>query len=84
MTLTVILIGSIATWTYWLTGGLGGSFDLSRHNVPLDQIVSGGPPKDWIPALLSPQFVTASEASFLEPEDRVLALSRGKEAKADS
>ena len=80
--LTVILIGSIATWTYWLTGGLGGDFDLSRHNVPLDQIVSGGPPKDWIPALLSPQFVTASEASFLKPEDRVLALSRGKEAKA--
>ncbi len=80
--LTLILIGSVATWTYRIVGGAREAFDLSRHNVPLDQIVSGGPSKDGIPALLSPQFVTASEASFLKPEDRVLALSRGKEAKA--
>ena len=82
ITMTVLLTGSVVAWTYWLAGGSGGDFDLSRHSVPFDQIVSGGPPKDGIPALLSPQFVTASEASFLKPEDRVLALSRDKEAKA--
>ncbi len=57
-------------------------FDLSKHSVPLDQIVSGGPGKDGIPAILKPAFVTAREATFLEDDDRVLGLSRGGEAKA--
>ena len=57
-------------------------FDLSRHNIPLDQIVSGGPGKDGIPAILKPVFIPASEATFLTEEDRVLGISRGKEVKA--
>lgn len=40
-------------------------FDLSKHSVPLDQIVDGGPGKDGIPALLTPQFVSVPEAAFL-------------------
>lgn len=68
----------------WL--GLGqrsaGNFDLSKHSVPLEQIVGGGPGKDGIPALLSPKFVLASGAWFLKEEDRVLGLSMGTEAKA--
>ncbi|MBI4400724.1 MAG: DUF3179 domain-containing protein [Nitrospirae bacterium] len=59
-----------------------GNFDLSKHNVPLDQIVSGGPGKDGIPAILKPVFIPASEATFLTVEDRILGLSQGREAKA--
>ncbi|MBI3810350.1 MAG: DUF3179 domain-containing protein [Nitrospirae bacterium] len=71
-----------------LLGALGfslrssGEFDLSKHNVPLDQIVSGGPGKDGIPALLKPVFVPVREANFLKDEERILGLSRGSEAKA--
>lgn len=57
-------------------------FDLSKHSVPLAQIVSGGPGKDGIPAILKPVFVSAGEAAFLRAEDRVLGLSRRGEAKA--
>ncbi len=83
-------------WTVFLTGGsvlvfiawLGfgktptSVFDTSRHSVPLEQIVDGGPGKDGIPAILRPQFVRASEASFLADRDRVLGLAQGSEIKA--
>ncbi len=64
----------------WVTGR--GGFDLSTHSVPPEQIMDGGPRKDGIPAILTPRFVTASQADFLNNNDRVLALSRGREAKA--
>lgn len=68
----------------WLTSyaQAANGFDLSKHSVPLDQIVSGGPGKDGIPAILKPIFVSAGEAAFLRAEDRVLGLSQGGEAKA--
>jgi hypothetical protein len=59
-----------------------GDFDLSKHSVPLDQIVPGGPGKDGIPAILKPVFVPAREVSFLKDEDRILGLNQGGEAKA--
>lgn len=60
------------------------SFDLTRHSVPLDQIVDGGPGKDGIPAILNPRFVSISAATFLRDSDRVLGLRLGAEAKAYS
>ncbi len=77
-----VAVGSLVVTASWVTGRGSGAFDLSQHTVPLDQIVSGGPPKDGIPALLEPQFMTASEAWFLRDRDRVLGLSQGGEAKA--
>ncbi len=74
-------VAALAVAGPWVTGQMS-SFDLSRHTVPVDQIMSGGPPKDGIPALLAPKFVPGSEASFLEDDDRVLGVSRGGEAKA--
>ncbi len=57
-------------------------FDFSQHSVPLDQILSGGPPKDGIPAILKPVFIKAAEAGFLNEQDRILGLVGGGEAKA--
>lgn len=57
-------------------------FDLSRHSIPPEEIISGGPPRDGIPAIMNPKFVSARHASFLGPEDRVLGIFWGKEAKA--
>jgi hypothetical protein len=58
------------------------AFDLSRHIVPPDEIMGGGPTKDGIPALTNPKFVRAREADFLADNEQVLGLAHGGEAKA--
>ena len=41
---------------------VGWSTDFSKHSVSLDEILSGGPPKDGIPAIDNPRFVSVREA----------------------
>lgn len=43
-------------------------FNLEKSIVPKDEILSGGPPKDGIPALLKPKFIRPDEAEFLRPK----------------
>lgn len=51
--------------------------------VPLDEIVSGGPPPDGIPAIDNPKFVTPKEAdAWLNLKEPVLALEVNGEARA--
>jgi hypothetical protein len=57
-------------------------FDLSTHSIPVDEIESGGPAKDAIPALSDPVFVNADRATFLEPNDIVLGVEIDGRAKA--
>ncbi len=57
-------------------------FDLTRHSVSPGQILNGGPPKDGIPAILDPKFVSASTATFLMPDDRVIGVFVHAKAKA--
>ncbi len=57
-------------------------FDLSRHSIPLEEILSGGPPKDGIPAIMKTKFVDSKKALFLKAEDRILGFSYNGEAKA--
>ena len=55
--------------------GAEGEFatDFSRHSVPYSEILSGGPPKDGIPAINDPQFVGVEEAdSWIEPKEPVI------------
>jgi hypothetical protein len=57
--------------------------DFSRHTVPLDEIRSGGPPRDGIPPIDHPQFVTfASVNSWLHDREPVIAVHRNGVAKA--
>jgi hypothetical protein len=58
------------------------SWDFSRSSIPVEQIQSGGPPRDGIPALSDPVFVSASEAVFLSGDDLVLGVEIGGEARA--
>ncbi len=69
----ILLIGSLV----FLMG-----FDFSKHSIPLDEILSGGPEKDGIPAILKPKFMPADRADFLKNDDRVLAFESNGEAKA--
>ncbi|OLQ72827.1 hypothetical protein BIT28_06475 [Photobacterium proteolyticum] len=57
-------------------------FTLDRLTVPVEQILSGGPGKDGIPAILKPNFVSASKAHFLKGHDTVLGLTMNGESRA--
>lgn len=59
-----------------------GEFDVSKHSLPLKEILSGGVPKDGIPAILKPKFIAAKKASFMKDKDIVLGISQGSVAKA--
>jgi Protein of unknown function (DUF3179) len=69
--------------TYIPAGSGQKPFDVTRHVIALDQIESGGPPKNGIPALDRPAFVSASEADrTLKAEDIILGVQFGGVAKA--
>lgn len=61
--------------------GLSG-FHVDNAIVPQAEILSGGPPKDGIPALLKPRFVQPDQAAFLDPSDQVFGVRIGKKARA--
>lgn len=80
--LLFLVIGTFMAEWCGLVGPSSANFDLSKHSVPLDQIIAGGPGKDGIPSLLHPSFVLAPDVTFLQGDDRVLGISEGREAKA--
>lgn len=57
-------------------------FDVSNSIVHLDEFMSGGPPKDGIPSLDKPHFVSARNAEFLRNDDQVAGLVIDGQAKA--
>lgn len=62
--------------------GRRASFSFENAAVPVNQIRSGGVPKDGIPALTDPEVVTPDEARYLRPSDRVIGVAIGNEARA--
>lgn len=47
-----------------------------RHSIPLNEILSGGPPKDGIPSIDNPKFVEISDAdTYLSDDNPGLGLS---------
>ena len=57
-------------------------FSLDNALVPKEEILSGGVPKDGIPAILEPKFIEAQNANFLKPDDKVIGVHLGGQAKA--
>ena len=57
-------------------------FDLTRHSVPIDQVLDGGPPKDGIPAIMEPKFIPAAKAAFVTPNDEVVGVLFKRKARA--
>jgi hypothetical protein len=59
------------------------STDFSKHIVPYREVFSGGPPKDGIPAIDEPKFVSVKVAdSWLKPVEPVILVEVGQEARA--
>ena len=57
-------------------------FDLSESIVPAGKIKRGSVPRDGIPSIDNPKFVSAENADFLRGRDRVLGVFRNGIAKA--
>ena len=76
MGMLAILLLSCNTYALW------NGFQVEPHSIPLEEILSGGPPKDGIPALMAPRFLPADEVDFLSPEDRVLGIQGAHQTKA--
>ena len=57
-------------------------FDVTRHTIDIEEIRGGGPPKNGIPALVEPSFVSSAEAGPLRSGDIVLGVSLGGVSKA--
>ena len=56
--------------------------DFSRHNVPYSEIRSGGPPKDGIPAVDEPRFISVEEADeWIEPQEPIILVQAGGETR---
>ncbi len=50
----------------------------TKHSIPLEDIVSGGPPKDGIPSIDQPRFVSTVEGDrFLDDAEPGLAYMAG-------
>ena len=57
--------------------------DFSRRTVELDSIRSGGPPKDGIPSIDEPRFVSVGAArEWIEPKEPVIVVALGGEVRA--
>ena len=57
--------------------------DFSRHTVPYDEILSGGPARDGIPPIDAPKFITPEAASkWLGDQEPVIAFELSGDARA--
>ena len=57
-------------------------WDFSNNKVPVDEIRSGGPPKDGIPALSNPVYLSADKAHFMRDKEQVIGVYLNGVAKA--
>ena len=73
-----IIISAILLALFFIVSG----FNTDNAIVPKHDILSGGPPKDGIPAILEPKFLSPEAASYLNDSDQVIGIQIGAEARA--
>ena len=56
-------------------------FNVENASVPLEAILRGGPPRDGIPSIDRPRFVSAAQAGLAD-DDRLLGLGINGHARA--
>lgn len=62
------------TFIFLVISASAAAFDYSNPVIPVEEIISGGPEKDAIPALTDPQTTGAAQADYLLPHDRILGV----------
>ncbi len=82
------IILTLLVATFIIVGSLpgpstGGTQQTDNHLVPIDQIVSGGPPPDGIPSIDHPKFTSGANATFLsDGYDVVIGVDYNGDARA--
>lgn len=78
--LRVLVYGGLALfaaqqlYSAWSGSRSFNGFDLQNSQLPVAQIHQGGPPRDGIPAIDEPQFVSADQVDYLQADERVLGI----------
>lgn len=80
-TLFTIVVTHLYSQPAYSTDTLNG-FDISKSLISKDEIHSGGPPRDGIPAILEPKFESAAKATWLNDDDLVTGVNINRVQKA--
>ena len=72
----------LSAQTFLLPSDSYNGFDISKSLIPKDEILSGGPPRDGIPAIVKPKFETIKEVDWLKDEDLVTGVDYNGVKKA--
>jgi hypothetical protein len=81
--ITFIFATAMAAWAspdYWKSEWP--KTDFTKYSVSFDDIFSGGPPKDGIPSIDDPKFVTVAEIEDLADTEPVVGLAIGDDIRA--
>lgn len=57
-------------------------FSVSNATIEIEHILSGGPPRDGIPAIDRPTFIAPAEAGYMRDNDEVVSIAVGDQTRA--
>src|SRR6056297_1786062 len=57
-------------------------FKLTDLRIPLEEIRSGGPPRDGIPSIDEPKYIAPGKADYMRDDDLVLSYTHGAKTRA--
>ncbi len=60
----------------------GWKTDFSKRSVPFSELISGGPPKDGIPAIDAPKFIPVSDVGWLDDREPVQVIDINGDVRA--
>lgn len=78
----VLLLFNIILPTFAQSPITYNGFKIDNPSIPKSEIRHGGPGRDGIPSIDNPKFLSASKATYLNDNDRVLGLSINGVSKA--
>ena len=78
----ILLSGVLLLCCALVNAATKNGFDLTGALIPENEILSGGPPRDGIPAIDQPKFERVEEAGWLEDSDRLIGIVVDGVAKA--
>ncbi len=76
----LMVIGVQASSGRWQAEGW--KTDFARRTIELDEVISGGLPRDGIPSIDDPKFISVGSIRDIDPREPVIGVEIGGEAKA--
>ena len=77
---SILMVAGLAACA--VAEGRYNEFDMSNATIPLSEIRSGGPPRDGIPSIDRPTFISPNAADYMLDTDEVLSVTIGTETRA--